>query len=194
MNKYNILSLIDNNSNYGTKEEDLGNPELAEYINKNYDKMTPEEMKYCAIKCLSNKDIRRILLTYEFDNIDIKPVKHMTLDVFIKKTETILNRYQHKVGGFDFEDNRWIFHREGSKDYPVNEYTAIVENSISIVDIDNKNTEVYLDRLNQILNNIADNIDVDMEHQYNYKDKIVWVQLLILDKNKYIDVVPNIEL
>lgn len=193
IHRYNILSNINAHGNYMIR--DKGDPELAKFINSiNLNSVDTEEIKLHALRCLDDKELKKILLTYEFNNIEIKPKKHISLDNFLLNVMKIINRYQHKAGGFYFEDDEWIPHRSNSEEYVIQDNAIMIENSISIVDIDCFDTQNFIDRLEYLFENQADNIEVDVKYVDFVEDKIVWVQFWFTDTDQYIDIIPDIEL
>ena len=100
LKQYNNLQQLDNNCDKSVCN--LSNDEkreLAKYIHKNFDKMDESEMKHIVTKCLDMSTIKNILMTFEFNYYNSRPVE-MTLDSFVNKANAIFDRYQTKVGGF----------------------------------------------------------------------------------------------
>lgn len=192
MKRYNLLSMIDYHSNYAERSKKDTN--LADYIFDNFDKMDEEEMKLTALKCLNLNDCKRILLSHEFYNLQTEPVKELPLSKFLLNVTKILNRYHYKAGGFYFEDSEWLVHTNKSKEYDIDENCVMIENSISVVDFNNPNTEKFIDKLDYLFDNQADNIDVEMKFSDNHEAKIIWVQYWLTDLNQEIDIIPEIEL
>lgn len=134
---------------------------------------------------LSDKDIKSVytevvpvsvmkkkLLELEFNNIKINTKKEMKLDEFMKRAEQIFDRYQCKAGGQLFEDYEWICHKKGSEHYRVRNNEVFYENSIPLKYAMDQSTKDYLSRLIEILNSLAENVNVRSRNYY--KDNLMW--------------------
>jgi hypothetical protein len=174
MSQYNNLHKIDTERNYGY-DTTKGNTDLAKIIHDNYDDMNDDELKYLAIKCMSKKKIRKDLLEYEIKYYNPSP-EDFTLEEFIKQATRIINRYQSKAGGFLIEDMKWILHRSDSYEYSVKSNEVLFENSINKLNIYDKETNTFLKRLVNRLNNLATNIVVNLQ-QSDPEDGVIWLQI-----------------
>ena len=174
MNQYNNLHKIDSERNYGN-DTVKGNNNLGKIIHDNYNDMSDDELKYFAIKCMSRKKIRKELLEYELKNYDPLP-EDLTLDEFTKKATKIINRYQSKAGGFLIEDMQWILHKSDSNDYSVKSNEVLFENSINKLDIFDSETDTFLKRLVNRLNNLATDVNVSLQHS-DPEDGVIWLQI-----------------
>jgi len=175
LKKYNNLQQLDNNCNNSvcnlSAEE---KQELAKYIHKNFNKMDESEMKHIVTKCLDMSTIKNILMTFEFNYYNSRPVE-MTLDSFVNKANAIFDRYQTKVGGFLIEDKKWILHKYDSKYFNVSENSVLFQNTIDVLDNNDYSTNEYLNKLVSKLNKISTNIEVKLE--LLEKKKITYILL-----------------
>lgn len=177
------------------KESEMQRKEdLANYIQNNYDTMDTIELYKTALKCLSEHDIRRILLNHELIYYKETNNKKMTLDEFGKKAMIILNRYQSKAGGFLLEDNNWRLYKHEDTDntntntntyrrHEVMKNEIVFENTFDITDFDDLETEVFLKRIVNRLQMIGSNIDVELRFITDEKDKIIYTLIWATDKD-----------
>jgi len=175
LKKYNNLQQLDNNCDKSVCN--LSNDEkreLAKYIHKNFDKMDESEMKHIVTKCLDMSTIKNILMTFEFNYYNSRPVE-MTLDSFVNKANAIFDRYQTKVGGFLIEDKKWVLHKYDSKYFNVSENSVLFQNTIDVLDNNDYSTNEYLNKLVSKLNKISTNIEVKLE--LLEKKKITYILL-----------------
>lgn len=159
MKIYNLKHIIEKHSNYMLKNKS-NDKELTNYIHDNYEKMSFEEMKNIVTKCMTQNDVKKILLEYDFYNYDctIDKKTYMSLSQVKYAVEKILNRYQSKAGGFKIEDTVWSYHNNESYQYTIKNYKIMFENTINKIDILDIETKKYLTRLELIFNNLAENI------------------------------------
>jgi len=177
MKKYNALHTIDAISNYGLYDHNIGiknKSSIATYINKNLDKMDYDEIKQLINKVLTFTAMKKILLTHELQFYKEIP-KKMSLKKFINKTIDILNRYQHRAGGFYIEDSIWKIHTFKSEEYDVKEYEVMFENSIEALDLEDPETVIYLERIHDRLNSLSDDIKVNIRYSEANKNDIIWI-------------------
>ena len=188
LEEYDKLHTLDSENNYGIELEldselILKHEQIAEYTYNNYDKLTIEELKELISSCLTDKQIKHLILEHELKYYNINSVNNLSLDDFSKLVKHILNRYQCKAGGFLIEDNIWTLHTYQSKEHDVKKNELLFENSIDLLDIENNETQIYLDRLEKRLNMIATNITVDIRYKTSKKDNLVWILIWCTDKN-----------
>jgi len=187
MKKYNLLHILEKQTNYQNNinlKESQESQELANYIHKNYYKMDEIELKLIALKCIDLNEVKRIILSYELKNY--KPEQKngtMSLNKFKIHAFKLFNRYQCKAGGFYIEDNEWIMHDNTSVKYEVDNNELLFENTISVVDENDNESEYFLEYLVKRLNLIADNIDVELRQKQNEHSKVINVLLWVTDKN-----------
>jgi hypothetical protein len=173
--KYNNLQQLDNNCNKQVCNlSNEAKQDLAKYIHKNYDKMDDAEMKHVVTKCLDMNTIKNILMTFEFNYYNSKPIE-LTIDKFIIRATNIFDRYQTKVGGFLIEDKKWVIHKFDSKYFNVSENGVLFQNTIDVLDNNDYSTNEYLNKLVSKLNKISTNIEVKLE--LLEKKKIIYILL-----------------
>jgi hypothetical protein len=170
---YNILSDIDKNGDYSKSNMKTPDPEDINYLHDNYHNMDINDKYMMLRKLVPETQINAILLRIEMANYE--PTKKVTnLEDFMKLTNKILTRYQHKAGGFRFEDDLWLIGNRG--------FDIILSNSLSEVNYDRETTE-YMEMLTRILNKLSDNINVKFRFNHARKDRIIWAELVIKDDN-----------
>ena len=206
MKLYNLFHHLESEKNYMqkslmTKKQQLYSQELAKHIHVNYDKMDKEELKYLAIKCLTEKDFRRILLDYELthyhDEDEISKNKDMSLKEFIKNGIEILNKYQGKAGGFYMDNYEWKVYDYNSisnidynnkfdkhkYQYNIYKNEAVFENTTSIYDSYDEHTIKYIDKLIEKLESLSKNIKIDLEVRKDRKNKTAYILIWAIDDN-----------
>lgn len=176
--EYNNKSKKKNNLNIKNKGI------LAKYLYENLDKMDDTEIKNTIIKCLSNDQIKSLLLNFELENYKEKTQKEISLEDFLKKALSIIKRYHWKAGGFFFEDDEWVVHKSNSSKYEIKENELILENTINLIDLSDSLTESYLKNLENRLESIAENIEINLKSRSSNKSKIIYVLICATDKNK----------
>jgi len=189
MKHYNLLHNMEKYGNYSNdlhKKSYKDRRELANYIHENYNTMDETEMKIIAMKCLDINKIKHILLNFEIKNFKQEPFEQLSLDKFKLYAVNIFNRYQHKAGGFCVEDREWIIHDNTSKIHKVAENELMFENTISIIDDNDMETENYLLNLIKQLSYIAENIKIEWKQKHVKKSKVTRVWIWAVDKNKVV--------
>lgn len=171
---YNFLGEIEQNSEYTPKIEH--NIELADFISKNYDTMSKEEMKFFALKCLTEHDLCHILLKYELHNLERKPL-NICLKEFSYIASKILFRYQSRAGGFYFGDRTWKMYNITSNKYTIYDNEIIFENTIGANNLHDNETKEFLQGLLLLLNNISTRVKVSIHMKFSDRDKIYTVML-----------------
>ncbi len=172
---YNALQQMDMHRNYGIQHTNADYI-LAEHIHNNYDHMSLEEMKHVVLKCLTEKDIRHILLKYELKYIQRKP-SCVSLEQFKKIAIKYLHRYQSKAGGFRIGDCDWTIHDTTSRKYTINANEIVFENTINDNELHTRETVEYLEGILRLLNSISSQVVVTLHTKFYDRDKI---QLLML--------------
>jgi hypothetical protein len=166
MKLYNIKHNLEKNKNYINRVNTVSKNEkheLGKYIYNNYDKMDEIEMKLFVLKCMDINEIKRTLLLYELKNYQHKSPKNTkTLNEFKYDALKVLKRYHWKAGGFFVEDSDWIIHNTTSTNHEIRENELLFENTISRCDVDDDETDMYLQLLVDRLNLIAKNITVEI--------------------------------
>jgi hypothetical protein len=167
---YNFLHHIEDHGNYSSNLSQHINTELAEIISKKYHLMTPEEMKHIAMRCLSENDVRRILLNYELKNLH-REQTDVKLEEFAKIAQRILSRYQCKAGGFYFGDSSWTIHTWTSEKYEIYVNEIVFENTLSSTSLHEHDTTEYLRDILVALNKISTRVKVTIHSKYVDRDK-----------------------
>ena len=181
--KYNYLLQLDKLKNYSCTIENNEDKNLATMICDNFDKLDDLGRRNLLTKCLSNNEINMHLLKFELINKqNDDPENELTLDEFEKQAFKIINRYHWKAGGFKIEDSEWILHKHDSKSYDVLSNELLFENTLDRSDVDDEETERYMDHLTRHLNYLSKNIEVEYRYK-NTKEKIVRVLIWATDKN-----------
>lgn len=186
MSRYNNMHRVRSYGHYGLENPNSSkqvqyNTKLAKHIHDSYNKMTSNELQSTVLKCLTEKQMKHIILNFEL--FHHKPEsKAMSLDNFTKEASRYLERYQSKAGGFLLDDISWKIHRNGSKRYDIEENEVLFENSICKKLIDDPKTRDYLEKLESFLDGLADNITVDLRFKDNREDKLSYVLIWICDK------------
>jgi hypothetical protein len=190
MKEYDILHKLEKQKNYSLKNEDKKNYHLAKFLYQNFDQMDGIEMKELAMKCLTENELKSILLNFELTYYKEKPQKYLSLEEFLIKAQMILNRYQGKAGGFLLEDTEWEVYRphDSNQKYDLMENEILLVNSIDVTDYDDSETEKYIKKLVNRLKSIAENIKIDMRYKNSEKDKIIYILLWVKDKTLDIEV------
>lgn len=169
MKKYNVMHNLDALSNYYVTNEEKNDQILADFIHDKFDSMKENEIRFTVLKCLSEIQMKKILLDYEFKKYTPTP-KKMTKREYINLVKMMFNRYHQKAGGYYFEDNEWLIYDTSTYEFSIKKNELLFLNTINKYDMDNEDTQNYLNNLDRILNNLASNIKVEIR----YKD---------LDKN-----------
>lgn len=178
MNKLNLLHSFDyknNLSNYSNDFRNEKNNNLANLINKNFNKLSKEEKNRFLIKCLSEEEVNNLLLKFELENYSPNKSDINSFEEFIKIASKSLNRYQSKAGGFLIEDNEWIIHRNNSKDYEIENNQVVFENSVSIENVKDYDTINYLKKILSLLKRFSDKVIVCEEFIKSKKDGVYWI-------------------
>lgn len=184
MKMYDFQHKVDKESNY-YHSEPKNDEDLASYIfgfYKNLDTIDEKELATIVTKCLTPTQMKRILLEYELKNFkeDIDEVKDMTMDEFIKKAKFLLNRYQCKAGGFHIEDCEWkMYTSETSGEHYIKDGEVLFVNSIDNCDLENDETDSYLNLLVDRLDSLADNINVELRYNESGGTKPCWLHLWV---------------
>lgn len=178
MKLYKFLHQMKSNEVYVSKNIEATNSsqELAECIRENYDAIDVEEMKHFVLKCLTEKDTRRILLNYELKNLMVE-TKDIQLNEFKHTAQKVLNRYQSKAGGFDIADSHWEMHDSNSEKFEIYDNEIIFTNSIHESNLKNSETKDFLYHILRILNKISSMIKVSMHLKYYDRDKTYLLML-----------------
>lgn len=123
------------------------NPEKITIANSLYNDNNPLSNFDPTIinKCLSIIELKKILLQFEFQHINnIHNVNN--IDDFIHIADGYLSRYTRKIGGYIFEDNKWIAKK--------NEAGVIFINTIDSIDKYDMESSTFINRMIHILKNI----------------------------------------
>lgn len=182
---HNYLHQIDDAGKYCDKpmSENNNNKELAELIHKNYSSMTPEELKTIALKCLSEINLRHILLKYEITNLQSEPLD-IGLNEFSVIAKKLLLRYHGKAGGFNFGEQHWTEHTKTSRKFDLFDDEILYENTLDESKRLDTDTKEYLRNILHVLNNISTNVKVSLHYKFKERDKIYIVMLKCKEINR----------
>ncbi len=187
MEKYIKQHEAEANQNYGYMDfEEHATPTnkaLAKNIHKNFNAMSSDGLKNTVIKCMTEKQIKKIIMEFELRHYRPVSKGDMSLEKFIKKALRVLSRYQCKAGGYYIEDTKWTVHRSNSDDYEVEDYQTLLVNSIDIKDHEDNETIEYMKNIVEYLNCLSDNIEVEQDVYDPEKYDIIWLLLWFTDKN-----------
>lgn len=153
---------------------------IAEFTNKYYRTLMIEDIAPIVHKCLSEKEMKRIILRHELKFLKIQP-KDMTLEQFKKEVMYVLKRYQHCAGGFNMDDSEWVIHDNTSKCYSVYETELIFENTLHMDYENDVECFEYMELLINRLNMIATNIIVSTHTYFSKRDQIYYILLKCKD-------------
>lgn len=188
--RYNYLVQLDKLKNFscilnnGNKDIQDSN---ARFIYDNYDKLDELGRRKLLMKCLGDNEVNMHLLRYEFFNY--QPNKeniNLTLEEFEKKATKIIERYHWKAGGYKIEDSEWIIHKPTSKLYEILPNELLFENTLDRSDIDDEETESYMNRLMEHLNSLSKNIEVEYRYK-NKQNKVIRLLIWCTDTNMKVD-------
>lgn len=192
LKEYDFLHQLENSNNYGYIDNKLSKEltdTLSNYIYNNFDKMSDEEIKNLTLKCLSLREMKRVLLSFELTNYKEDTKECMSLDTFKNYAMKLFDRYTQKAGGFLIEDNKWTIHDDKSKFHEVRKNELLFENTINIIDSENPEINNFLEKLINRLNYIAKNITVELRFKNDNKNKIIYILIWATDNNiKLIDI------
>ncbi len=184
MEKYNYLVQLDRLRNYNCNISDNHDQEKAQIIHDNFDKLDSFGKRNLLAKCLSDREVDMYLLRFELVNFCNKTQseQELSLDEFEKKAIQIINRYHWKAGGYKIEDSEWIVHKSDSKSYKVLSNELLFENTIDRTDVEDEETEFFMDHLINQLNHLSKNIEVEYRYK-NRKDKTPRILIWATDTN-----------
>lgn len=184
LKRYSEEHRIDACGNYKNRNEIKGKEEIAEYIWNEYDNMDEVERRRMVLKCMTEEAIKGRILEFELKNYKGEKVKHKSLDEYVKEAKKLFKRYQCKAGGYNIEDMEWGVYRSGSDKYDVRENEVLFENTISMKDKDDDETNDYLDDIAKRLERIAENIKIDVRFKKAREDRLVWILIWCTDTTK----------
>jgi len=171
MQKFKVLHQL-NGHTLNNKSDDKN--QLATLINNDLIKMSDVEKRRTLMKCLDDQQINNELLKFELKYLKIT-AKNMTMEEFIKETTAILKRYQSKAGGFLIEDDEWTLHNHKSKKYPLKKNEILFENTLVNIYKNDLETNIFLKRIINLLQNLASNFSVCLKFNKSHRDKIYWI-------------------
>lgn len=160
------------------------NLEKALFIKEKYETSDPYDL---LKQCLTIKEVRSIVLSYELRNFSFETVDNMSLVDFSKIALEFLNRYQHKAGGYMLHHHQWTLHDQTSSQrhlFQMKNNEILFVNSIDNNNEEDIETEIFIDILIDKLNTIATNIEVKQSVYEIEKSKIQYILLSAIDKTK----------
>lgn len=185
--KYNLYVELDN-SYLDEEESTTQSEQLSEYIYNNFNKMSEIELKYMINKCISKKDITKIILTYELLHYKPEP-KQMALDEFIKEVSSILQRYQGKAGGYSIEDSIWAVHKRDSERYEMEDNEVVFENTLFITSERDEETALFMKRIINRLESISTNFELELQFKKDRKNQVIYIIIWASDKDQVVETV-----
>lgn len=174
-NKYNFLQILDDLSKYDNNTSTCDDI-LVSLIHNNFNNMTQEEMKYIALKCFSDNDIKKCILQYEFNNYKFTP-REMSLEEFQKIAQQIFHKFYWKANGFYFCDVKWTLHTSKSNKYHLYENEILFENNIYEPYINLQDTFDFLRNIISMLKSVATNIVVSIHKKFCPRDKLYFIMI-----------------
>ena len=177
--KYTLRQHSDYSFNSSLQYDDNN---IATILNKYYDTMTPEEMRVIVTKCMSEKEMRTILLKHELKFYTEEP-KTLSLEIFTQNVSKLLKRYQSRAGGFLFEDNEWSVYDANSRKYDLYENEVLFENTIHKDYIKNLECAEFLSLILKKLNQMTNNIKVTLHSYLADRDQVYFVILKCCELN-----------
>lgn len=187
---YATLYQFEAKRNY-SNDNDLCDESVLNYISSNYDTFDDSELEKVALKCLSQNSLKQIILKYELKHYRSEQ-QDMNLTQFKSEALKLLQRYHYKAGGFLLEDPDWIVYEYPNYQYELQENEIVFINTINRTDVDNEETDQYLNLLTERLHSLTKNIKVDMRYKKHHNSKTIHVLLLCVDKNIVVDNDPDI--
>jgi hypothetical protein len=165
-------------------EHDINKVELAKNIcSKNLCNIEYGEKNILASKCISEKKIDMELLKFELKYLPVTTVNYMELDDFKLAAKALLKKYQWKAGGYYIEDIDWITHKKGSK-YSLGANQLVLENTIDTSDCHSEEFVNFMKKILNILNNMANNIDVRIKYETSKTDSLTWIIIKCSDNTR----------
>jgi hypothetical protein len=173
MKSFAIMSYFEGLRNYSNIKQNKTDLQLAKFLHDN--NLSEEEQRCFVAKCLTPIEIKKILLKYELDNYK-PPAQDCNLKQFAKIAMNLLNRYQSKAGGFDFEDVDWTMHDKSSSDYKLKKEDVWFENSVNKMYRDDEDTLNFLDKMKDMLASINPKIKVAYEIHGDKNTCVVFIK------------------
>lgn len=155
--------------------------ELALYIHSNFDTMSETELQKTALKCLTLQNLQSIVLGYELAHYRCTP-KEMKIAQFTKKAIAVLKRYQHRAGGFMIEDPDWYVYQYPCTNHHLKKNEVLFLNTMNYTDMDQPQTEEYLDMITEQLESIAPNILIKIRYKEHEYSKTVHILIWCYEK------------
>lgn len=160
------------------------NPEFADFLYHNLDKMDSVEQYTLLRKIITPRQTHHMLLEYEFWERKIEP-KPMELDELISQIKLLIHRYQWKTGGYNLGSQTWDKHTCGSsKLCQVKDGEVWLTNTVPIK-LMNSET-VYLKRLIDIINSLSTTFTASLETQKYYRDG-AYMLIIVIKKTELED-------
>lgn len=158
---------------YTSDDEIITNNEYVEKIRKKLDKLSLNEKKKMMLNIITEKQVDKFLLRYEYKNIKLDKLENVNINEFTKYVLSFIKRYQWKAYGFYIEDNDWIIDK-------TNKNKIKLVNTIFDNDVYDNDTDYFLESLVDKLDDITDDFEVsynifedDEEKEINYLNIII---------------------
>ena len=176
MHEYDIRHRKESKENYESDDEHElthDNKELAKKIYSETD-----NHKYLQ-EVISKRDIDKFLLKYELKYLELEPEK-MSQELFIKKTLSLIKRYQCKAGGYGIEDYEWEIYKDDFKNYRLKDNEIYLENTIDKFNAKDYDTTLFLKRITRLLNTLSTDVDVSYKLKEVKDDDITWIYIIVM--------------
>jgi hypothetical protein len=156
------------------------NPEFADFLYHNLDKMDTVEKYILLRKIITPRQTYHMLLEYEFWERKIEP-KEMKLDELMSEIMKLINRYQWKTGGYNMGSHIWDKHLSGSKLCQVKDDEVWLTNTVPIKLINSETA--YLKRLIDMINSLSTTFTSSLQTQKYYRDG-AYMLIIVIKKIK----------
>ncbi len=156
------------------------NPEFADFLYHNLDKMDSVEQYTLLRKIITPRQVHHMLLEYEFWERKIEP-KTMDLNELMEEIKLLIHRYQWKTGGYNLGSPVWDKHVCGTSNLcQVKDGEVWLTNTVPIKLLGSET--VYLKRLVNIINSLTNTFTASLETQKYYRDGAYMVIIVIKKK------------
>jgi hypothetical protein len=170
----------DNDNEYN---DDKKNKEQnALFIHDNFDTMNLDDKKTLMNKLITSKQINRFLLRYELKHLKLNKLdsSKTSLKEFASFIMSYITRYQGVASGFYIDDKSWIIKKTS--------HSFIFQNTIDTSDVDDNDTEYFLDYIIDKLGNLCDKYDVAYNIEADEEDTdISIIEITISSDEKFED-------
>lgn len=167
--------------------------ELSQYIHKNIERIkldeNENELNKIYHKIISKKFIFKSIVEYEFNNYEPE-IKLTNLSEIIKLALHNISFFQNIIGGYDLEDNEWIFSDETEiKRFNLKDNQKLIYNSLSQNNKNEENNLFIKKYVKYIKRHIDSESRINIYHKLINDDKneICWVVIIFEKLVDYLD-------